>query len=218
VFQDWHQFVSEPPPERLAGLILWYPIDEWEPVRILPFSDLIVTIAGPGEMLVVPVLTDEAQSLQIKMEFRSARHLADALLLPLPMGACLDLASLLVVRLAAELRDGDSKHSLNRSLRRACFLEVEAETGEDELPGPAVRLSTMPTGYGYGLDDGGERAVIYRHEGIELLLPMSDGSPTVLAQRIRGLMPEFVGGGSRVLRSSSGQQPPIPPKWRQPAS
>lgn len=191
MFRDWHQLITEQSPERLAGLALWYPDQDHEPVLVLPFSDLVISRPKPSEVSVEVVLPDEVV-LHLNLLSRSAGHLAEALLVPLPMGSCLDLVKRpLSVRMGAYLSVSGRKTALNSGVRRACYLLVESETGEPLLPGPAMRLATTPPPPGRWRSPEGETFPLIRHEGLELLLPVADGSPTLLAQRLRVAIPEL---------------------------
>jgi hypothetical protein len=171
---DWrHYIVAADHQGPIGGLVLWFPRSEHEAVRALPFSDLLMEpetlTLRSGETrhsIVLRPQGPKAVALTLRLDTRSARHLCDVLATPLQMGEVLHPPE--AVRLESEL---DGLHRSPRSLN----VEAELETGEDDLPGPALRLMTfLPK------PDASE--------GLELLFPIADATPDRLRARLERLL------------------------------
>jgi hypothetical protein len=172
---DWRARITDAPADGpIHGLCLWFPADEHQAVRLLPFADLALSLelhqvyrSSTNRELVIVLRDAEMPGLILRLDTRSAHALIETLELPLlPWGAV--FAPIRPARLWSEL-DG------HRQGHRQLTLAFEDQTDEPLLSGPALRLAT-------GLPHPDSTT------GVELLLPLADGSAGRLLTRLEWLL------------------------------
>lgn len=169
--QPWQALVTGSGP--VDGLALWFPIQEHEPVRSIAFRDIEVSDQPGGGRRIRLLPTIVSGHLELRMDARSARHLAEALRVPIAIGAVVRPSESAAVRIEADLRlDGAPERLSSRSI----YLSVESDHDEPELAaGPVLRIATNPPGPG-------------ESEGLELVLPIANGAPATLRDRLSAVV------------------------------